>query len=96
MININHEHRKTLMNEKINCQLLGKKSIKISHTPYPGKLGIYIQQHYCEQAWQNWLAAQTKLINEYQLNPLDKEHRKLLEKEMINFFKIDKSKIDNP
>ena len=83
------------MKEEIDCKLLGKKSSKIINAPYPGKLGKYIQQYYSKQAWQSWLGTQTKLINEHHLNPLDKEHRQLLEEEMIKFFKIDKNKIDN-
>ena len=83
------------MKEEINCKLLGKKSSKIINAPYPGKLGKYIQQYYSEQAWQGRLGTQTKIINEHHLNPLDKEHRQLLEEEMVKFFKIDKNKIDN-
>ena len=83
------------MKEEINCKLLKKKGNTISNIPYPGKLGKHIQQYYSEQAWQNWLGTQTKLINEHHLNPLDKEHRQLLEEEMVKFLKIDKSKIDN-
>ena len=38
------------------------------------------------QAWQQWLAHQTMLINEYRLTPIEPEARKFLEGEMEKFF----------
>ena len=39
-----------------------------------------------KEAWQQWLAHQTILINEYRLTPIEPEARKFLETEMEKFF----------
>ena len=39
-----------------------------------------------KQAWQQWLAHQTMLINENRLTPIEPEARKFLEAEMEKFF----------
>jgi Fe-S cluster biosynthesis and repair protein YggX len=41
---------------------------------------------YARQAWQQWLAHQTMLINEYRLTPIEPQARKFLEEEMEKFF----------
>ena len=37
------------------------------------------------QAWAEWIARQTMLINENRLSPLDPKHRAFLETEMRKF-----------
>jgi len=39
-----------------------------------------------KQAWQQWLAHQTMLINENRLSPIEPKARKFLEGEMEKFF----------
>ena len=36
-------------------------------------------------AWAKWLAHQTMLINENRLSPMNPDHRKYLEAEMLKF-----------
>lgn len=76
------------MELEILCQLLNKTGKKMTRQPYPGSLGIILQERYSEEAWKMWLEVQTKLINEERLNPLDKTDRQLIEKKMIAFFSI--------
>jgi Fe-S cluster biosynthesis and repair protein YggX len=54
--------------------------------PYPGSRGQEIFEHISKQAWQEWQAHQTRLINEKRLNLVDPATRKFLQEEMDKFF----------
>jgi len=53
--------------------------------PYPGPRGQEIFETVSKQAWGEWLAHQTMLINEKQLNMMDADSRKYLQGEMDKF-----------
>jgi Fe-S cluster biosynthesis and repair protein YggX len=74
------------MSTEIFCQKLQKKGTALERPPYPGELGKRIQAEICAEAWQEWLAHQTMLINENRLNPLDPNARSFLEQEMEKYF----------
>jgi Fe-S cluster biosynthesis and repair protein YggX len=65
--------------------MLGEGAEGLDYAPYPGELGRRIYDSVSKQAWQNWLAHQTILINEYRLTPMEPEARKYLETEMEKF-----------
>ena len=52
---------------------------------YPGPKGQEIFDNVSQQAWQEWQAHQTMLINEKQLNMMDADARKYLQQEMDKF-----------
>ncbi len=70
----------------VKCVLLGVESEGLDRVPYPGELGQRIYENVSKQAWQQWLAHQTMLINEYRLTPIEPKARKFLEEEMDKFF----------
>jgi Fe-S cluster biosynthesis and repair protein YggX len=70
---------------KIYCSKLKQELEGLGFAPHPGELGKRIYNEISKQAWQDWLKHQTMLINENKLNVLDKETRKYLESEMINY-----------
>ena len=74
------------MARTVNCIKLGKESDGLDFAPYPGELGQRIFDAVSKEAWQQWLAHQTMLINENRLSPLDPEARKFLEGEMEKYF----------
>ena len=74
------------MSRKVQCQMLGEELDGLAFQPYPGELGKRIYENISQQAWQKWLALQTMLINENRLSPINPEHRKFLEGEMVKFF----------
>jgi Fe-S cluster biosynthesis and repair protein YggX len=74
------------MSRKINCVMLGENAEGLDYAVYPGELGQRIYDSVSKQAWQNWLAHQTILINEYRLTPMEPEARKFLETELEKFF----------
>jgi Fe-S cluster biosynthesis and repair protein YggX len=73
------------MSRKVQCALLGVEAEGLDYAPYPGDLGQRIYENISQEAWQQWLAHQTMLINEYRLTPFEPEARKLLEEEMKKF-----------
>lgn len=54
--------------------------------PFPGSKGEDIYNHVSQQAWNEWQAHQTMLINERHLNMMNAEDRKFLMVEMDKFF----------
>ena len=74
------------MTRKVHCALLGVEADGLDYVPYPGELGQRIYENISQQAWQQWIAHQTMLINEYRLTPFEPKARKFLEEEMKKFF----------
>ena len=70
------------MSRMITCTKLGKEAEGLDRPTWPGQLGQRIFDQISKQAWQDWLRQQTILINEYKLNPLDREHKKYLASQM--------------
>ena len=54
--------------------------------PYPGAKGQTLFETLSKQAWQDWLAHQTMLINEKQLNMMDMGARTYLSEQRNKFF----------
>lgn len=69
----------------VYCQKLKKEAAALSIQPYPGPLGARIMANICLEAWQQWLAHQTLLINEHRLSLVDPAARKFLAQEMEAF-----------
>ena len=74
------------MSRIIHCVKLQREAEGLAYAPYPGELGKRIFEHVSKEAWAQWLAHQTMLINENRLSPLDPKARKFLEGEMEKFF----------
>lgn len=70
----------------VQCVKLGTEAEGLEHQPYPGELGQRIFNSVSKQAWQQWLAHQTMLINEYRLTPIEPKDRRFLEQQMEQFF----------
>jgi len=73
------------MPRTVYCEKLKVEAEGLNFAPYPGELGKRIYEHISKQAWAQWLAHQTMLINENRLSPLDQKARKYLEGEMGKF-----------
>jgi len=73
------------MTRTVHCVKLGIEAEGLALPPFPGPLGQRIFNEISKPAWQQWLGHQTMLINEYRLNLLEPEAKKLLEAEMKRF-----------
>jgi len=74
------------MTRTVQCVRLGREAEGLEFQPYPGPLGQRIYDNVSKEAWGQWMAHQTMLINENRLSPMNPEHRKFLEGEMEKFF----------
>ena len=73
------------MTRTVHCVKLQRDAEGLAFAPYPGELGKRIYASVSKEAWQQWLAHQTMLINENRLSPLNPQHRAFLEQEMEKF-----------
>lgn len=70
----------------VNCVILKKEAEGLDYPPVPGELGQKIYETVSKEAWDQWTAQQTMLINEYRLNLADERAQKLLMEKMEEFF----------
>jgi len=73
------------MTRMVQCAVLGTEAPGLDYKPYPGELGQRIYDQISAQAWQQWVAHQTMLINENRLTPIEPAAREFLEREMEKF-----------
>ena len=73
------------MTRMVNCVRLGREAEGLAFAPWPGELGRRVYDNVSKQAWAEWVARQTMLINENRLSPLDPKHRAFLEDQMRKF-----------
>ena len=69
----------------VQCLFLKQESEGLERVPYPGPLGQRIYENISREAWRQWLAHQTMLMNEYRLSPIEPKARKFLAEEMEKF-----------
>ena len=73
------------MPRTVFCKKYQREMEGLDKPPYPGPKGQDIFEHVSKQAWQEWQAHQTLLINERRLNLMTPEARKFLQEEMDKF-----------
>ena len=66
------------MTATVFCARLQQTLPALAFAPMPGELGQRILASVSAQAWAEWLAQQTMLINENRLSPIDPKARALL------------------
>ncbi|HEY4144125.1 oxidative damage protection protein [Pinirhizobacter sp.] len=74
------------MTRTVHCIKLDKDADGLDFAPWPGELGQRIYSQVSKEAWGQWLAHQTMLINEMRLSPLDPKTRSFLAAEMEKYF----------
>lgn len=74
------------MSRTVHCIKLKTDAEGLDRPPMPGPLGQRIFENVSRQAWQEWVAHQTRLINEYRLVLSDASARKFLSEEMDRYF----------
>ncbi len=73
------------MTRMVHCARLQREAEGLDFAPWPGELGQRIYREISKQAWQEWLAHQTMLINENRLSPMDPAARRFLTGQMEQF-----------
>ena len=74
------------MTRTLNCSRYQKELPGLEQPPLPGPMGERIFNEVSAQAWQEWQALQTMLINEKHLSLIDPETRKYLSEHMWRYF----------
>jgi Fe-S cluster biosynthesis and repair protein YggX len=73
------------MTRIVHCRKYQQDMEGLDKPPYPGPKGQDIFENVSRQAWEEWQAHQTMLINEKQLSLIDPDTRKYLQGEMEKF-----------
>jgi Fe-S cluster biosynthesis and repair protein YggX len=73
------------MSRTVMCRKYQKELPGLDAPPFPGPRGFEIFEHVSKQAWEEWQAQQTMLINEKHLSLADPQTRKYLQEEMDKF-----------
>ena len=66
------------MSRTVICKRLKEELPGLDAAPFPGPAGQEIFETVSQKAWMAWQELQTMLINEKQLNMMDKDARKYL------------------
>ncbi len=74
------------MSRSVFCRKYQREMEGLAQPPFPGPRGQQVFDTVSRQAWQEWLAHQTMLVNERRLNLMDRGTRAFLEEEMQKFF----------
>jgi Fe-S cluster biosynthesis and repair protein YggX len=74
------------MSRSVFCKKYQKELEGLDAPPFPGPKGQDIFDAISKQAWLDWQAHQTMLINEKHLSLVDPDARKYLQQEMDKFF----------
>ncbi len=73
------------MSRTVFCKKYQKDLPGLERLPFPGPKGQEIFDNVSKQAWEEWQAHQTMLINERQLNMMDTGSRIFIQEEMQKF-----------
>lgn len=81
---------------KIKCLKCGQEAERLTHSPYPGPLGMLIIESTCQQCLDEWKKFSVMVINEYKLRPFLPDHRVILEKNLKQFLNLEPQEIQTP
>ena len=70
----------------VQCVKLGRELPGLEKPPFPGELGQRIYENVSADGYELWQPHMTIMINHYGLNPADPETRRILRREMEEFF----------
>ena len=70
----------------VMCRKYGKVMDGLDAPPFPGPKGVAVFETISKTAWSDWMARQTRLINEKHLTMTDPAARKFLTEQREKFF----------
>jgi len=74
------------MTRRVYCRKYQQEMDGLDAPPFPGAKGQELFETVSKQAWQEWLAHQTTLINEKRLNLMEPSTRSYLAEQREHFF----------
>ena len=72
-----------------NPEITPAQMAPMSNMPFDTDYWRKIQAVTCDECWFAWKDMEVKIINEYRLNLLEREHRKVLKKHMHDFLDVE-------
>jgi Fe-S cluster biosynthesis and repair protein YggX len=72
----------------MTCSRCQQAKDPMDKPPFRGTMGQTIQQNVCHDCWTEWIAMQTKIINEYRLSLGDPRGQQLLDQQMRVFLNL--------
>ena len=70
----------------VQCVKLQRQLPGLDSPPWPGELGQRLYDNVSAQAWKMWEERQKMILNEYRLNPWQKEAQELIARHLEDFF----------
>ena len=74
---------------RVRCSRCKEENAGLAEAPLPNELGRRVFEQTCAACWQEWVGQQLMLMNEHRLDPLNDEHSKFLDDEMVKFLNLD-------
>lgn len=74
------------MPRMVYCAKLKKEAEGLDRPPYPNELGKRIYESISKEAWKQWVAHSTMIVNEYRLDVSSKEGTRILLEQAEAFF----------
>ena len=70
----------------VKCVKLGRELPGLDEPPFDTALGQKIYENVSAEAWRQWSEHCKMILNEYRLNPANKEHQEFLVHQMDQYF----------
>ncbi len=70
----------------VKCVKLGRELPGLDEPPFDTALGQRIYENVSAEAWRQWLEYQKMLMNEYRLNPANRQAQEFLCQQMEQYF----------
>ncbi len=72
----------------------GQPGSRMADPPMRGPLGKFIQDHYSQETWRQWIGQGTKVINELRLDFSLAEHRKVYDQHMMEWLGVSDQEVE--
>jgi len=76
------------MNKQVFCKKFGCEKPALEQAPLKGPIGELILEHVSAEAWQEWIEAQIKIINETRLDLSDEKAQSRLYEHMLDYLNL--------
>jgi Fe-S cluster biosynthesis and repair protein YggX len=70
----------------VKCVKLGRELPGLDEPPFDNELGQKVYENVSQEAWKMWTEHLKMIINEYRLNPAQKEAQSLIVQQLEQYF----------
>jgi len=80
------EPASTVGKRMVKCVKFQREMAGLDEPPFDGPLGQRVYENVSQEAWKLWQEHCKMILNEYRLNPAQKEAQEIIVKHMEDFF----------